>query len=232
MKVCCITGIPFYDHSDIVVIPVIVREKKVMQCVANDNVHPLPIAFHAKFGLNDFTPIKDERFDKAVKAISSLVGTPTTWDDFELFESNKKRIIYGNNHEYSFGLFICHKYAFDNVIQNFKVQTGYTNPPEPFLVYKDSVRASIENDGVYKLACGLMNPVPYVNRLPVSIVSDYALPYDFSEEDLDHYSEIRMLDYFMNMTGKQWTVSADAPEEKQTLAMSILIDSINVVANP
>lgn len=35
MKVCCITGIPFYDHSDIVVIPVIVREKKVMQCVAN-----------------------------------------------------------------------------------------------------------------------------------------------------------------------------------------------------
>lgn len=230
MNVCCITGIPFYDHSEIMVIPVIVREQKVMQCVANDNVHPLPIAFAAKYGLNDFYPVKDERFEKALSFISSLVHKETSWPDFEMFEVNHKLIKYGNDHDYSFGLFLCHKYAFDNVIQNFKIQMSYAKDPEHFQDYKESVKSSIQNNAIYQMAGTLLNPVSYVDKLPVNIVSDYALPYNFTEVDLDHYCEIRLINSFLNNTGKQWTVSSFAPDEKDDLAMNILLDSINMVA--
>lgn len=234
MKVCGITGIPFYDNKDIMVIPVIIRDKKVMQCYAEDNVHPLPIAFSAEFGVDDFYPVKDERFEKALRMISSLVGKKTTWDDFEMFGVNNKKIKYGNNHKYSFGLFLCHKYAFDNIMKNYKSHSVFNKEPEKFSEYNESLKSYIYNSFEFKRQEDITHrKLKFVECLPSTLVWNYALSDDFDASDLDSYAEIRMLTHFLNVTGKQWIDSVYTPsEEKPELAMQILLDSINVVATP
>lgn len=234
MKVCGITGIPFYDNKDIMVIPVIIRDKKVTQCYADDNVHPLPIAFSAEFGVDDFYPVEDERFAKALRMISSLVGKKTNWDDFEMFAVNNKKIKYGNNHKYSFGLFLCHKYAFDNVIKNYEAQAVFNHCPEKLPVYTESLKSYIQNSAQFKMMKEItFKQLSFVECIPSTLTWNYALPHDFDESDLDGYAEIRMLTHFLNVTGKQWIDSVNAPsEEKPELAMQILLDSINVVATP
>lgn len=234
MKVCSITGIPFYDNKEIMVIPVIIRDKKVMQCYAEDNVHPLPIAFNAEFGVEDFYPVEDERFEKALRMISSLVGKKTTWDDFEMFGSNNKKIKYGNNHKYSFGLFLCHKYAFDNIMNNYKAHSVFNKSPESFPEYNESLKSYIYNSYEFKMKEEITyRQLKFVECIPSTLAWNYALPDDFNESDLDTYAEIRMLSHFLNVTGKQWIDSVNAPPyEKPELAMNILLDSINVVSVP
>lgn len=227
MKTCCITGVPFYGEQQVIAIPVIVRNQKVRQSVANDNVHPLPIAFTGVYNFDTFYPNKDERFDLALKAISSLVGDETSWDEFEMFAVNNQKIIY-DNREYSFGMFFCYKHVFDNIISNLELETLFNKTPEKFSDFKLSLKHYIFNNSVFKLCEQMRTPVPFSERLPVFISSDFAIPSSFSESDLDYYSEVRFLNYFLNLTAKQWTVSVEAPEEKNDLAMRILADSFNV----
>lgn len=217
MKNCSITSLPFYDSPNAVVIPILIRKDYIDPCCANDNVYPFPIAVSGEFGGEGFY-IKDHiRGAIMMEMISSVMGFPISWTDFEMLRSRDKVVIFDEK-EYIIDYFACHQHVFDSIMNDMTLCTSFNKKNAfekvSFDQYKDYFKDAVKNDGVHKLALTIKPTPIFKNTLPSIVVSSYTIPDNMKEEHMDYLAEIRFINSFLNMTGKEWTKSGIVPYQE------------------
>ena len=223
MRTCSITGIPFYHSQQAILIPVLIRKEYSDSHVSNGNVIPLPISVEVEIAEDVY--IRDQhRANIMMSMISNIIGYDISWQAFECLRGKDKEV-YFQEKEYVIDFFACHKNVYDSIIQDFKIKPHFSDREVGFDGFKESFKMFVEKNG-YK------NPLTETTSSFKSylgaIRSNYAIPENFKEDQLDYFSEIQFINRFLSLIGKRWEASGIAAyEEDSVLALDIYKKSIS-----
>lgn len=224
MHVCSITGIPFYDNREAIIIPVLIKQTYsdyTKFLMGNENIMPLPIAVSGSFSDDEFF-IKDKVRGKVMmQMLSSIIGYKLSWSDFEGLRGEEKEVDFESK-KYITGFFACHKSVYESIMRDFKCRPYFSNKEVNF----NEFSIDLEKD-----LCELKNKFPE-SKMSVrdsmgAKWSGYIVPEDFKEDYIKYFAEIQFIQKFLSSIGHQWTLSGLAPyKEDAELALKIFKDNL------
>lgn len=225
MRTCSITGIPFYQSVQAVVIPVLVRKTYSDCLVANENVLPFPIAVAGEFSEEFY--IGDKKRGKVMmNMISSVLGYKLSWEDFENLRGDEKEVSFDGK-DFIIGFFACHKNVYDSIMKDFRCNPHFNLSKEEvnFDDFNTAFKTYVEKNDFRKLLTS--STMSFKDSLG-SIRGDFAIPDSFSESEISYFSEIQFIHRFLSLIGKRWELSGIAAyEEDSELALKIYKESIS-----
>lgn len=212
MKNCAITGKHFYDDNKGMLIPILIRKHQVESFTTNDNVMPFPIAVPIEYGYEDFIFTEEKKCDLMLSMVSNIMGRDIDINDFTGIRSAEKDVVY-NDKECYLDYFICHQSTFNMIINDFKIETRYhqNKPKNSFQDFKEGFTHYVNTNSITQLMRKTNPTMPLGEILPVDVASGYVIPSNFNESHIDGLAEIRYINYFLNMLGKEWKKSMSVP---------------------
>lgn len=212
MKNCAITGKNFYDDDSAILIPILIKKHQVESFTTNDNVMPFPIAVPIKYGYEDYDFKDEERRDIMLSMVSDIMGINIDTDQFPSLRGKEKEVIYHDKECY-IDTFICHDSAFNLILNDFKMPTRYNEDKttNSFEEFKAGFTKYINTNSISTLMRKNDPTKPLSEILPVDVASGYVIPSNFNESHIDYLAEIRFINYFLNMVGKEWKKSMSVP---------------------
>jgi len=212
MKNCAITGKHFYDENMAILIPILIKKNQVESFTSNDNVMPFPIAVPIEYGYEDFYFTDESKCNIMMSMVSDIMGRNINVDEFTGMRGNEKEVVY-NDKEYYLDYFICHEKTFNMIINDFKIKTRYNENSlkNSFEDFKEGFKRYVTTNSITKLMRKNNPSQPMSEILPVDVTSGYVIPSNFTETHIDGLAEIRYIDYFLNMVGKEWKKSMSVP---------------------
>ena len=212
MKNCAITGKHFYDENRGMLIPILIKKHQVESFSTNDNVMPFPIAVPIKYGYEDFIFTEETKCDLMLSMVSDIMGRDVDIHDFPAMRGDEKEVVYLEKECY-LDYFICHESTFNKIMNDFKIETRYNadKTDTSFNSFKNGFTHYINTNSVSQLMRKNDPSRPLSEILPVDISSGYVIPSKFDESHIEYLAEIRFINYFLNMVGKEWKKSMTVP---------------------
>ena len=212
MKNCAITGKHFYDENLAVLIPILIKKHQVESFTTNDNVMPFPIAVPIKYGYEDFVFTDESKCNIMLSMVSDIMGRDVDINGFTGMRGKEKEVVYSDKECY-LDYFICHETTFNMIMNDFKMNTRYNENKSDsgFEAFKAGFTNYINTNSISQLMRKNNPAMPLSEILPVDIASGYVIPSNFDESHIEHLAEIRFINYFLNMVGKEWKKSMSVP---------------------
>lgn len=212
MKNCAITGKHFYDENLAMLIPILIKKHQVESFTTNDNVMPFPIAVPIKYGYEDFSFTDTSKCDIMLSMVSDIMGRHIDIDAFTGMRGKEKEVVYSDKECY-LDYFICHETTFNKILNDFKIENRYNEnkSDSSFEAFKTGFTKYINTNSISQLMRKNNPSIPLSQILPVDINSGYVIPSNFDESHIEHLAEIRFINYFLNMVGKEWKKSMSVP---------------------
>jgi hypothetical protein len=212
MKNCAITGKHFYDDNKGMLIPILIRKHQVESFTTNDNVMPFPIAVPIEYGYEEFSFTENAKCSIMLSMVSDIMGSSIDVDAFTGMRGKEKEVIYSDKECY-LDYFICHQSTFNMIINDFKIETRYhqNKSKNSFQDFKEGFTHYVNTNSITQLMRKTNPTMPLSEILPVDVASGYVIPSNFNESHIDGLAEIRYINYFLNMLGKEWKKSMSVP---------------------
>lgn len=223
MYTCSITGIPFYKSQNAILIPVLIKKQYCDFNGPNENVIPFPIAVEAEISEDIY--IQDlKRENIMLNMISNIIGYDISWEDFEMLRGEEKEVCFEDK-DYIIGFFACHKNVYDSIMQDFKIKPHFSDREVGFDDFKEAFKLFIEKNDPRK---NFKSTTSSFKSSLGAIRSNYAIPDNFEEDQLDYFAEIKFITLFLSMIGKRWEISGIAAyEDDSVLALDIYKQSFS-----
>lgn len=224
MNVCSITGIPFYDSRDAIIIPVLIKQTYsdyTKYLISNENIMPLPIAVAAQCS-NEEVFIKDKTREKIMmQMLSSIMGEKLSWSKFYGLRGEEKEVEFENK-KYITGFFACHKSVYDSIMEEFKCSPRFSEKEVGFKEFSiDFEKHILELKKLFPESKMSLRDSMGAKW------SGYIIPEDFKEEHIKYFAEIQFIQRFLSSIGHQWTLSGLAPyKEDAELGLKILKENL------
>jgi hypothetical protein len=212
MKNCAITGKHFYDENLAMLIPILIKKHQLESFTTNYNIMPFPIAVPIEYGYEDFSFTDKTKCSIMLSMVSDVMGRDVDINDFTGMRGKEKEVVYRDK-EFYLDYFICHETTFNKIMNEFKIETRYNEnkTDTSFEAFKTGFTNYINTNSISQLMRKNNPSVKLSEILPVDISSGYVIPSNFDESHIEHFAEIRFINYFLNMVGKEWKKSMSVP---------------------